>query len=46
MNKRRRMNGVITSNKMTKTVVVEVSRTLPTPTIPESYSLKHARKGP
>jgi len=27
MNKRRRMNGVITSNKMTKTVVVEVTRT-------------------
>lgn len=27
MNKRRRMNGVVTSNKMTKTVVVEVSRT-------------------
>ena len=27
INKRRRMNGVVTSNKMTKTVVVEVSRT-------------------
>ena len=27
MNKRRRMNGVVTSNKMTKTVVVEVTRT-------------------
>jgi len=27
MNKRRRMKGVVTSNKMTKTVVVEVSRT-------------------
>lgn len=27
MNRRRRMTGVITSNKMTKTVVVEISRT-------------------
>ncbi len=27
MNKRRRMTGVVTSNKMTKTVVVEISRT-------------------
>ncbi|HBG74272.1 MAG: 30S ribosomal protein S17 [Chloroflexi bacterium GWB2_49_20] len=27
MNKRRRMTGVVTSNKMTKTVVVEVTRT-------------------
>lgn len=27
MNRRRRMTGVVTSNKMTKTVVVEVSRT-------------------
>jgi small subunit ribosomal protein S17 len=27
MNKRRRMTGFVTSNKMTKTVVVEVSRT-------------------
>ena len=27
MNNRRRMTGVVTSNKMTKTVVVEVSRT-------------------
>ncbi len=27
MNKRRRMTGVVTSDKMTKTVVVEVSRT-------------------
>jgi small subunit ribosomal protein S17 len=27
MNNRRRMNGVVTSNKMTKTVVVEVIRT-------------------
>ena len=27
MRQRRRMNGVVTSNKMTKTVVVEVSRT-------------------
>ncbi len=27
MNERRRMTGVITSNKMTKTVVVEISRT-------------------
>ncbi|MFC2064551.1 30S ribosomal protein S17 [Chloroflexota bacterium] len=27
MNKRRRMNGVVISNKMTKTVVVEVTRT-------------------
>jgi len=27
MNKRRRMNGVVTSNKMMKTVVVEVTRT-------------------
>ncbi|MHC1739631.1 MAG: 30S ribosomal protein S17 [Anaerolineaceae bacterium] len=27
MNERRRMNGVVTSNKMTKTVVVVVSRT-------------------
>lgn len=27
MNKRRRMNGVVTSNKMTKAVVVEVTRT-------------------
>ncbi len=27
MNERRRMNGVVTSNKMTKTVVVEVART-------------------
>ncbi len=26
MNKRRRMTGVVTSNKMTKTVVVELSR--------------------
>lgn len=26
MNNRRRMNGVVTSNKMTKTVVVEISR--------------------
>ena len=26
MNNRRRMTGVVTSNKMTKTVVVEVSR--------------------
>jgi len=26
MNKRRRMTGVVTSNKMTKTVVVEISR--------------------
>ena len=26
MNKRRRMSGVVTSNKMTKTVVVEVTR--------------------
>jgi small subunit ribosomal protein S17 len=27
MNERRRMTGVVTSNKMTKTVVVEVART-------------------
>ena len=27
MNSRRRMTGVVTSNKMTKTVVVEISRT-------------------
>ena len=27
MNSRRRINGVVTSNKMTKTVVVEISRT-------------------
>ena len=27
MNERRRMTGVVTSNKMMKTVVVEVSRT-------------------
>jgi small subunit ribosomal protein S17 len=27
MNNRRRMNGVVISNKMTKTVVVEVTRT-------------------
>lgn len=27
MNKRRRMTGVVTSNKMTKTVVVEIIRT-------------------
>ena len=27
MNKRRRMTGVVTSNKMTKTVEVEISRT-------------------
>jgi small subunit ribosomal protein S17 len=27
MNKRRRITGVVTSNKMTKTVVVEISRT-------------------
>lgn len=27
MNERRRMNGVVTSNRMTKTVVVEVTRT-------------------
>lgn len=27
MNNRRRLNGVITSNKMTKTVVVEIERT-------------------
>jgi small subunit ribosomal protein S17 len=26
MNKRRRMSGVVTSNKMTKTVVVEITR--------------------
>jgi small subunit ribosomal protein S17 len=28
MNNRRRMTGVVTSNKMTKTVVVEISRTI------------------
>lgn len=27
MNERRRMTGVVTSNRMTKTVVVEISRT-------------------
>jgi small subunit ribosomal protein S17 len=27
MNKRRRLNGVVTSNKMMKTVVVEITRT-------------------
>jgi small subunit ribosomal protein S17 len=27
MNNRRRINGVVTSNKMTKTVVVEITRT-------------------
>jgi small subunit ribosomal protein S17 len=27
MNKRRRLNGVVTSNKMTKTVVVEIGQT-------------------
>jgi small subunit ribosomal protein S17 len=27
MNSRRRLNGVVTSNKMTKTVVVEIGRT-------------------
>ena len=27
MNKRRRLDGVVTSDKMTKTVVVEISRT-------------------
>ena len=27
MNKRRRMTGVVTSNKMTKTVVIEITRT-------------------
>ena len=27
MNKRRRLNGFVTSDKMTKTVVVEISRT-------------------
>jgi small subunit ribosomal protein S17 len=28
MNKRRRLTGVVTSNKMTKTVVVEIGRTV------------------
>ncbi|MBN2389000.1 MAG: 30S ribosomal protein S17 [Anaerolineales bacterium] len=28
MNKRRRITGVVTSNKMTKTVVVEIGRTV------------------
>ena len=31
MNNRRRMTGVVTSNKMTKTVVVEITRTVPSP---------------
>ena len=30
MNERRRITGVVTSNKMTKTVVVEISRTFGT----------------
>jgi small subunit ribosomal protein S17 len=31
MNQRRRINGVVTSNKMTKTVVVEITRTFQHP---------------
>ncbi len=31
MNKRRRLTGVVTSNKMTKTVVVEIGRTFQHP---------------
>jgi len=28
MNKRRRLNGIVTSNRMTKTIVVEIKRTV------------------
>ena len=31
MNKRRRLTGIVKSNKMTKTVIVEVSRTFQHP---------------
>ena len=41
MNKRRRLNGVVTSDKMTKTVVVEISRTYRHPLYKK---VEHSRK--
>ncbi len=41
MNNRRRMTGVVASNKMTKTVVVEVSRTFQHPLY---HKVVHLRK--
>jgi small subunit ribosomal protein S17 len=41
MNKRRRMTGVVTSNKMTKTVVVEITRTFQHPLY---HKVVHSRK--
>ena len=35
MNERRRLIGVVTSNKMMKTVVVEITRTFRHPLVPQ-----------
>jgi small subunit ribosomal protein S17 len=44
MNERRRMNGVVTSNKMTKTVVVAVSRTFRHPLYRKVIHTTHKMK--
>ena len=38
MNERRRLIGVVTSNKMTKTVVVEITRTFRHPFMEKSFT--------
>ena len=44
MNNRRRMTGVVTSNKMTKTVVVEITRKFRHPLYQKVvYSSKHVK---
>ena len=45
MNNRRRMTGVVTSNKMTKTVVVEITRVYPPPAVSQGRSLQQAGEG-
>ena len=45
MNDRRRITGVVTSNKMTKTVVVEISRTFRHPLYRKVVHLSKRVKG-
>ena len=45
MNDRRRITGVVTSNKMTKTVVVEIRPDIPAPSLPQGCPSEQACQG-
>ena len=45
MNDRRRITGVVTSNKMTKTVVVEIGRTYPASALSQGGAFEQACQG-